>query len=82
MIDNVSRFILSHKGRIIISPNDERVAMILAWIYIVDKKTELKVYSYEKIKKTGLFRRVEVVFDKKDEDLLIVSDEKYNIFDT
>ncbi len=78
MGDNDLQIIVSHKGRIVINPNDEKVAMILAWIYF--KKKNLTVYSYEKIKQTGLFSKTILVLDKKDDDMLIISDASYSLY--
>ena len=71
---------LSYEGRLILNPNDRKADMILAWLLIMKNEKTLPICSYHKLKKSGLWCNVKYVLDRKETDILIASDEKYNSF--
>lgn len=72
--------LLSYEGRLIINPNDIKADMILAWLFIMKNEKTMPICSYHKLKKSGLWCNVKYVLDRKETDILIASDEKYNSF--
>ena len=72
--------LLSYEGRLIINPNDIKADMILAWLFIMKYEKTMPICSYHKLKKSGLWCNVKYVLDRKETDILIASDEKYNSF--
>lgn len=72
--------LLEYEGRIIINPNDKQAEMILAWLFMMGIEKKMLICSYHKVKKSGLWCNIKYVLDRKETDLLVVSDEKYNSF--
>ena len=72
--------LLEYEGRLIINQNDKQSEMILAWLFMMENEKKMTICSYDKVKKSGLWCNIECVLDRKENDLLIISNEKYNFF--
>lgn len=69
--------LLSYDGRLILNHNDKKSNMILAWFTMMKDDKNKDIYSYHRIKISGLWCNTKYASNKQESDLLIISDEEY-----